>query len=179
MLPYRACPTVANPRPIHPGRRGTAPSGRRGHAARQLAVGGRTVGGRTLAAVALLALVALGMLLPIAAVARSAEPHPTDEPGSLPIGLTDEERGRLDEIGQEHRSTPPPPAPARNCAEWEPVLGVLIRYPLGLPYDLVRDYSEHMMVYVLVSSSYQAQAESSFTSQGVNMANVEFLIMST
>lgn len=109
----------------------------------------------------------------------SAEAHPTDEPGSLPIYLTPEERTRLHEIGATHRGTAPPPGPVRNCAEWEPVIGVLIRYPLGLPWDLIRDYADHTTVYCLVSSSLESSAASNFTANGVDMSNVEFLVMGT
>ena len=49
----------------------------------------------------------------------------------LPIGFTEEEwnnRHLIQEMG--HR-TDPPPAPVRNIAEFEPMQGVLIRYPFG------------------------------------------------
>jgi len=109
----------------------------------------------------------------------AAEARPTEEPGSLPIYLTPEERTRLHEIGATHRSTAPPPGPVRNCAEWEPVIGVLIRYPLGLPWDLIRDYADHTTVYCLVSSSLESTAASNFAANGVDMSNVEFLVMGT
>ena len=35
-----------------------------------------------------------------------------------------------------------PPQPVRQCAEFEPVEGVLIRYPLGIPGALVAEMSE-------------------------------------
>src|SRR4029434_126833 len=34
---------------------------------------------------------------------------------------------------------PPPLAPIRNIAEYEPCTGVLIRYPLGIGYALIRE----------------------------------------
>ncbi len=120
-----------------------------------------------------------GATAPAPPAELKANPHPTDEPESLPIYLTDEERGRLHEIGLGHLVTEPPPAPARNCAEWEPVQGVLIRYPLGLPWNLVRDYADHTICYVLVSSGSHSTAVSNFNSNGVNMSNVEWLIMGT
>jgi agmatine/peptidylarginine deiminase len=109
----------------------------------------------------------------------TANPHPTDEPGSLPIYLTPDELNRLDEIGTGHRATDPPTAVPRNCAEWEPLQGVLIRYPLGLPWNLIRDFADHTLVYVLVSSSSYSSAVNAFTNAGVNMDHVDFLIMST
>ncbi|MBD3335232.1 MAG: hypothetical protein GF355_06920 [Candidatus Eisenbacteria bacterium] len=114
-----------------------------------------------------------------AAPGQLADPHPTDEPNSLPIYMTPEELERIDEIGIGHRATDPPPQVPRNCAEWEPLDGVLIRYPLGIPYDLIRDYADMTMVYCLVSSYYESSAYNNFVDNGVNMDNVEFLIMST
>ena len=60
-----------------------------------------------------------------------------EEMGSLPIELTPEEMTRLDEIGILHKLTAPPPGPARNPAEWEPMTGAIIRWPLGLPTSLI------------------------------------------
>ncbi|MBU1948171.1 MAG: agmatine deiminase family protein, partial [Candidatus Eisenbacteria bacterium] len=118
-------------------------------------------------------------LLASPAMAGDGRYQPTDEAHSLPIYMTDEELGRIDEIGIGHRSTDPPPQTPRNCAEWEPLEGVLIRYPLGLPYDLISDFADHFTVYCLVSSGSYSSAVSSFTANGVNMANVEFLIINT
>jgi len=107
-----------------------------------------------------------------------AEDSDTEE--FLPIGLTEEEMGRLDEIGINFVRTTPPPWPIRNPAEWEPSVGVIIRWPLGISVDLVAELSEDMVVTTIVSSSYyQSQATSTYSSGGVNMANVDFLIAST
>src|SRR3989304_3499972 len=57
---------------------------------------------------------------------------------SLPIELTPEEMTRLDQIGITHKNTAPPLGPARNPAEWEPMTGAIIRWPLGIPLSLVR-----------------------------------------
>ncbi|MCB9463672.1 MAG: agmatine deiminase family protein [Candidatus Eisenbacteria bacterium] len=88
-------------------------------------------------------------------------------------------RGHEDELArlQSLRAADPPPmAPIRNCAEWEPLTGVLIRYPLGLPYNLIRDLDDHLTVHVVVSSGNFAAAQSNFTNQGVDMSKVEWLI---
>ena len=58
----------------------------------------------------------------------------------LPNHETEAERLRW--LGREHlmpglnlRSDPPPLVPIRNCAEWEPCTGVLIRYAVaGWPW---------------------------------------------
>ena len=74
-------------------------------------------------------------------------------------------------------SDPPPVAPIRNCAEWEPAVGVLVRYPLGLPYDLLRDFDDSNILYVLVAdAATQANAQAALTANGVNMAQVQWLI---
>ena len=55
-----------------------------------------------------------------------------DQEQFLPIGLTEEEKTRLGEIGQNFQRTAPPPGVMRACAEWEPCERVLIRWPLGI-----------------------------------------------
>lgn len=103
-----------------------------------------------------------------------------EEEQFLPIELTPEEMLRLDEIGEGHLRTPPPPEPIRNCAEWEPSEGVLIRWPLGISIALVAEMSEDLMVTTIVSSTYYMnQAIASYSSGGVNMDNTNFLIAST
>jgi hypothetical protein len=71
---------------------------------------------------------------------------------------------------------PPPITPVRNCAEWEPCTGVLIRYPLGLPYALLRDLDDDVTLHVVVSSAQQATAQSNLTANGVDLAQVEWLV---
>ncbi|MDD5718658.1 MAG: agmatine deiminase family protein [Candidatus Krumholzibacteria bacterium] len=77
---------------------------------------------------------------------------------------------------RDSRDDPPPAAPVRNCAEWEPCTGVLIRYPLGLPYNLLRDFDDDVFLHVIVSSSYVSQAQTNLAANGVDMARVQFLI---
>lgn len=74
------------------------------------------------------------------------------------------------------RDDPPPLTPIRNCAEWEPCTGVLIRYPLGLPYDLLRDFDDDVILHVVVSSAYQSNAQTNLEANGVDMGQVEFLV---
>jgi agmatine deiminase len=102
------------------------------------------------------------------------------EMGSLPIELTPEERTRLDEIGIFHKITAPPPGPARNPAEWEPMTGAIVRWPIGLPISLIAEISEDIEVWTIVASSYyQDQATSAYQSGGVNMDNVFFILAPT
>ena len=71
---------------------------------------------------------------------------------------------------------PPPLSPVRNCAEWEPATGVLIRYPLGLPYQLLRDLDDDVILHVIVTSTYLASAQTNLEANGIDMDRVEFLV---
>ncbi len=70
----------------------------------------------------------------------------------------------------------PPVGPIRNCAEWEPTSGVMIRYPLGLPYNLLRDMDDQVILHVVVSSGYLSSAQNNLSANGVDMDQVEFLV---
>lgn len=74
------------------------------------------------------------------------------------------------------RADAPPLAPIRNCAEWEPLTGVLIRYPLGLPYSFLTDLDDIVTLHVVVSSGYQNTARSNFVANGVDTSRVEWLV---
>ena len=71
--------------------------------------------------------------------------------------------------------TDPPTGEPRFVAEFEPMQGVMIRYPLGIPTSLVVLLANNCRVYCIVSSSQQSSAQSSFNSAGVNMNNVTFV----
>ncbi len=77
--------------------------------------------------------------------------------------------------GMNFVETDPPTGEPRFVAEFEPMQGVMIRYPLGIPTSLVAQLSNNCMVYCIVSSGYQNQAQSSFQGAGVNMSNVTFV----
>ena len=64
----------------------------------------------------------------------------------------------------------------RVVAEWEPALGTIIRWPLGIPSDLVIELASEDILYVLVeTNNQQSQAANSFNSWGVNIDNVAFI----
>jgi len=108
------------------------------------------------------------------------EPASKPEEEFLPIGLTDEEKTRLHEIGARHRATEPPAGELRNPAEWEPSEGVLVRWPLGIPVALVAEMSEDVVVTTIVANAAAEQdARDTYTTGGVNMANVDFILAST
>ena len=71
----------------------------------------------------------------------------------------------------------PPPQPAVNPAEWEPMTGVIIRYPLYIPISLVAEMSEDVELMTIVASEAQIQtAYNQYNNYGVNMANCTWLI---
>jgi len=69
---------------------------------------------------------------------------------------------------------------SRFVAEWEPAWGTLIRWPLGIPSDLVVELSEDDSLYVLVESYYERdQALTSFGNWGVNTNHCRFIFTPT
>ncbi len=108
-----------------------------------------------------------------------AEQWYREHPGELPIWLTEEEKLHLDEIGKDFRPTLEPPSPVRQPSEFEPMQGVLVRYPLGISTAVVAEMAEDLIVYCVVSSYNQTTAYNTFNNVGVNMSNVEFLIANT
>ena len=74
----------------------------------------------------------------------------TDSNGvELPIGLTEEEKGKMHIIDEMSRETDPPPPPIRNIAEFERMQGVLIRYPFGISTSIIQEMAEDIIVYCL------------------------------
>ena len=65
----------------------------------------------------------------------------------LPIGLTPWEEQNLHIIQEMGRETDPPPTPIRNISEFEPMQGVLIRYPFGISTSIIREMAEDIIVY--------------------------------
>ena len=70
-----------------------------------------------------------------------------DYPFELPIGLTEEEKGKLHVIEEMGRETDPPLMPIRNIAEFEPMQGVLIRYPFGISTSIIKEMAEDVIIY--------------------------------
>ena len=59
----------------------------------------------------------------------------------------------------------------RVVAEWEPAIGTMIRWPLGIPSDLVVELASDDIVYVLVENGFQQSAATlSFNQSGVNIS---------
>ena len=68
----------------------------------------------------------------------------------------------------------------RIVAEWEPAIGTIIRWPLGIPSDLVVELASNDILYVLVESSWQENsARDSFTNWDIDLSNIEFIYTQT
>ena len=101
---------------------------------------------------------------------------------NLPQHLTEEELLRLNEIGLIETATPAPVPVVRQCAQWEPTTGVLIRfdgYDFGIPATMIDDMSDDIIIYVLCAESEQTDASDYMTAAGINMANVQFILYTT
>ena len=71
--------------------------------------------------------------------------------------------------------TSAPTEAPRFVAEFEPMQGVAIVYPLGIPLSLVKSLADNCQVYCIVQQSQESTARSRFTSAGVNMDRVTFV----
>ena len=68
-----------------------------------------------------------------------------------------------------------PASPVSAIAEFQPMGGVMIAYPLGIPVELVRELSQITQVKVIVNNrSDSVQAKNYFNNNQVNMDNVRF-----
>ncbi len=67
--------------------------------------------------------------------------------------------------------------PVRQPAEFEPIEGVLIRYPFGINYDVIAEMSEDVEVITIVSSESQKNTvENLYQSNSVNTDHTSYLI---
>jgi len=71
--------------------------------------------------------------------------------------------------------TDPPVGVIRQTSEFEQMEGVLVVYPLGVPYALIAEMSQDIVVYTIVQSYQQTQCETNYQNNSVNMANCEFI----
>jgi agmatine deiminase len=71
---------------------------------------------------------------------------------------------------------PPPLAPIRNVGEYEAMDRALIRYPLGIPYTVIREMAETVQISCVVSSSSYNTARTNFQANGVDPNTVDWII---
>ncbi len=79
---------------------------------------------------------------------------------------------------QEIQATASALSPCRMAAEWEPVIGSIIAWPLIIPQLLVVELAKgDMKLYVMVSDEINRyEAEKIFRGWGLNMDNVHFVV---
>ena len=97
-----------------------------------------------------------------------------------PHHATAEERLLIPSLSQQAhlRDAVYPTAPVTAVAEFQPMGGVMIAYPLGIPVSLVRELSEIIPVKVIVSTSNDSlQAKNYFNNNQVNMSNIQFWLI--
>ncbi len=70
----------------------------------------------------------------------------------------------------------PYPYQPRFIAEYEPMTAALIRYPLGIPYSIVRELAADNLLYTVVSSANQTTAYNNYVANNVNIANCRWII---
>lgn len=91
---------------------------------------------------------------------------------------TPEDRALLSETLSGLRSYSPPAPPVSAIAEFQPMGGVMVAYPLGVPVTLVRELSAVTKVKVIVSTANDSiRAKQYFNTSQVNMGNVDFWIV--
>jgi agmatine/peptidylarginine deiminase len=107
--------------------------------------------------------------------AQQADPN-----NGLKHWMTPEEAAKSDQIGRGFVETDPPSGVVRNVEEFGPTESVLIRYPFGLPMNLIKEMAVDDTVITIVSSaSQQASVTSQYQSNGLNLSHCKFLISST
>ncbi len=73
--------------------------------------------------------------------------------------------------------TDPPEGEIRNVAEFNQMQGVIVRYPFGIPIELVREMAEYIMVTTIVANSSQQESViTTYENNDVNLSNCNFLI---
>ncbi len=76
--------------------------------------------------------------------------------------------------------TDPPEGEIRNVGEFDPMQGVLVRYPFGIPIELVKEMADDATVITLVANASQQQTVTTqYQNNNVNLDNCEFLIAQT
>lgn len=106
--------------------------------------------------------------------------YSNDSISVLPHHLSENERPLMQNWGNDRILSTPPLAPVRPVAEFEPLTSVLVRYPLGFPVSIIKQFAEELTVVTIVSSeSVKNQAITAYNNAQVNMDNCKFMIGAT
>ena len=106
----------------------------------------------------------------------NAQAQTREAPDWRKLHYLSEEEMRTPLRASNFTETPAPTEAPRFVAEFEPMQGVTIRYPLGIPVSLVKSLAENCQVYCIVAQNQQSSARTSFSNAGVNMNRVTFVI---
>ena len=88
----------------------------------------------------------------------NAQAQTREAPDWRKLHYLSEEEMRTTLRASNFTETPAPTEAPRFVAEFEPMQGVMIRYPLGIPTSLVKSLAENCQVYCIVQSSQQNSA---------------------
>ena len=103
----------------------------------------------------------------------SAQTQYYDTQPRFPHEPTPAEQQMLTDWYKTTKTSNPPVAPVTALAEFQPMGGVMVAYPLGIPVSLVAELSLITQVKVLVyPASDSVTAKAYFAASGVNMDNV-------
>jgi agmatine/peptidylarginine deiminase len=111
--------------------------------------------------------------------------------GNLLISQTIPDYRKLHYLSEEEMLTPfdpqrdfyptdPPEGEIRNVAEFNKMQGVLVRYPFGIPIDLIKEMAEDISVTTIVANTFNQQTVTTiYQNNNVNLDNCNFLIAPT
>jgi len=90
--------------------------------------------------------------------------------------MTPEELLRKHLIGRDFTATDPPTGEVRMVAEFEEMQAVLVRYPFGIPVELIVEESMDCSVLTIVeNAAEELTVRDIYQNAGVNMVNCEFV----
>lgn len=85
-----------------------------------------------------------------------------------------------EEMQRAFQETNPPAGPVRAIAEYERSAAVLVRYPFGIPMELIKELAKNDKVITIVASESQKNTViTQYTQSGVNLSNCDFIIAKT
>lgn len=94
--------------------------------------------------------------------------------------LSEEEMNTPFDASRDFYETEPPIGPVRNVAEFDQMQAVLVRYPFGIPLELVREMAEDIEVVTIVANASQQQTVlTQYENANVNTDNCSFLVAPT
>lgn len=111
---------------------------------------------------------------------RRTEEWFKNNPNSMPHWMTPEELERINEIGKNFIETAPPVGPVRQTAEFERMQSVLVRYPFGIPVDLIKEMSFASDITTIVADNTQKDTViNTYISAGIDTSKCDFLMTYT